>query len=430
MVRRIAALLIVLALASTAHAQSGGDDFEKAIAAGDFKGAAAKLRASVDLTKVDPALRWYVEKTLEYLDRGARPERPGSEIVVVRGGLGDRPIAASEGARGKSFLLPGGLTRTRLTGDERLRGIDSFFAKARRELGRDSKTRDLASVLGAHARGDEAHTVFVSTSTIPLEGFGPPYYIMKVAPERAIFNFEGQTNEHEVLLPFFVLPNEIVAVVNSYEEVLENADFKASKLAAVSQDGHDGLGTWRLIEANIRAGREPLTGLAGLSAPKIATGVTASADQIERFEEKVRRQGGRVERVPTTDPRLPWRTEGRTYLERGRPVVVLAEGAVQTVTLASELAHAIQLRSAVADEGATSVNRILTKPWTPKAQRMLERWELEASRVVREALAPDHPDRARFDARIADLERGPRTGIGIVERLVAERAGRVERKGR
>ena len=203
--------------------------------------------------------------------------------------------------------------------------------------------------------------------------------------------------------------------------MLDHPLYKASKLASVPQDGAFGIMPWSLIEANIRAGREPMTGLAGLSGPSSASGPGATEDEVSRLVEKVKRQGGRVERVPRDDPRLPSRVEGRTYLERGRPVVILAEGTVKTATVTSELLHAPQLRRAVAEQGSTSVNRILEKPWTAKAQCQIAAWELEASRAVTPP-ARDFPRGGAADATAATR--------GILERLVEERSRVPEREGR
>ncbi len=414
---------LLLGLGAPAPAQEELD-FKKLMEAGDYKGLGKKLKRYLDLQRADPELRRYLELNLEFLARGAKPKVPGSELILVRGAKNDQVFRMPPASGGEGLMLPNSIRHMRTSWDNRLPRIDRYFVEATTATGGNGENlRELTRIIEHHKGGglgtsaNSVKSVLISASTVPLPTFGPPFYILKVAPERAIFNHRGLSGEKEVLLPFWILPTEIVAKCNSVEEVRNHPLFKNSQLKDVefSRWGYGAGGNqnnWAIIEANIRAGRPPLEGVAGLNSyfPGAGTevGPRATAVEVERFAERIARNGGLVEFVPAGDPRLPAESQARTILGAdGRPKVLLREGApVSKFAMIDELTHVLQLRRMVEARGAAATNELLLRAarGEPAALDVVNRWEIRAKTLLRSMLAADDPARPALERSIRALE--------------------------
>ena len=164
-------------------------------------------------------------------------------------------------------MLPNRIRHLRSAWDKRLPYFDRYFEEATDLLGGSgADLRELDKIIEHHKGGglgtsaNSVKSVLISTSTRPLSNFGPPYYIIKTAPERCIFNYEGLSNEFEVLLPFWILPHEIVARCETLDEVLNHPLYQQSQLKELEFRGDDwsGPNNWTKLEQNVRAGRLPL----------------------------------------------------------------------------------------------------------------------------------------------------------------------------
>lgn len=462
-----ALLLLVLAgpLVGHASAQPADDkDFKELIAEGDYKALADKL-ATIDVSKFDPALQWYVKENIEYLRRGGTPRNKGSEIILVRGVRKDHLYTAEPSSGGAEFMLPNTIRYQRMSWDKRLGRIAKYFAEATKNKGGDPKAvYEMDKVLADHAVRSQ-RSVLISASTRPVSMFGPPFYIIKVAPERVIFNYMGLNGEREVLLPFWVLPHEVVAKVNTYQEVLDHPLYKESKLRELDMSSTGQWGgardVWKKIEENIRAGKKNI--LAGLpkkpapaapAAPAVLNskfdegrnvGPDATADEVSRFEEKVRRHGGEVERLPEGDERLPADVQGRTIVaENGRPLVLLPEGTVKKFALVDELTHVLQMEREIAESGVEGLSRLFddAAKGVGSAVDKLRAWEIRGKKMILGLLGADDPARKTVERSVSQLERPVadaavtdaarlsemRTGTGILAPTpLGERTGFAER---
>lgn len=275
-------------LAAPATAQDA--NFKELIEQGRYPELADKLEQHLELDRYDDRLRAYVQMNLDYLRRGARPKTPGSEIILVRGAKNDRlyqmPNAAGKKKKddapglfdepetypsgGPRLMLPNRIRYARRSWDARLPLIDRYFREATSLLGGDGDAlRELEKIIEHHKGGglgtsaNSTKSVLISASTRPLWAFGPPYYIIKIAPERCIFNYKGLSGEFEVLIPFWILPHEIVYRADSREEVenhplyRDGNPFKDLEFYDTSA-GYPYVNNWELIEDNIRHGRPAL----------------------------------------------------------------------------------------------------------------------------------------------------------------------------
>jgi hypothetical protein len=282
---RLAGLLLLAAFPlSTASAQV---DFKKQIERGRYVQLADKLEDNLELAKADPKLAAYLRANIDYLRRGAVPKVAGSEIVLVRGAKNDKlyqmPRANGQKRKddhpqlfaepqsypsgGPRLMLPNRIRFLHMKWDKRLTYFGRYFKEATTLLGGDGDTlHELDRIIEHHKGGglgtsaNSVKSVLISSSTRPLWSFGPPYYLIKIAPERCIFNHKGLSGEYEVLIPFWILPHEIVARCDSMQAVLDHPVYKASKLKDVPfyEGGFGGENNWAKIEANVRAGRLPL----------------------------------------------------------------------------------------------------------------------------------------------------------------------------
>ncbi|MGE0711448.1 MAG: hypothetical protein AB7N76_15790 [Planctomycetota bacterium] len=431
--RRAPALLLpLLLLALPAAAQPEDLDFKKLIERGDYPALAAKLRPFLDLEHADARLRAYLELNLQYLERGAKPAQPGSELILIRGAKNDKAFKMPASSGGDALMLPNSIRYMRTSWDKRLPRLEGYFREATDLMGGNgSQLQELEKIISHHKGGglgkgaNSVKSVLISASTQPLPTFGPPFYIIKVAPERAIFNWKGLQGEREVLLPFWVLPNEIVARCETMQEVLEHPLYKASKLKDVSpySSGY-GVGggsgnNWEIIEDNIRNGRAPLEGVAGLNSffPEGRdVGPRADADYLRRFVEKVERAGGRVEMVPPGDKRLPDGAQARTYLDPdGKPRVLLRQGeSAAKIGLLDELTHVHQLAQMVRSQGKEATSEVLMRAamGDPLAKDVVNRWEIRAKSLIRSLLPESDPAREVLSRSIESLEKelDPYTG--------------------
>lgn len=417
-------LLVLLALLLAPIASAQELDWKKLLEKGDYKGLAEKLRPYLELEKSDPKLRKYLEMNLEYLARGGASAQPGNEIILVRGIKNDVLFKMPPASGGSGLLVPNSIRYMRTSWDKRLPRLDGYFREATTLLGGNGdQLRELDKIISHHKGGglgkgsNSVKSVLISASTVPLSTFGPPFVILKVAPERAIFNYNGLSGEKEVLLPFWVLPKEIVAVCNSMEEVKNHPAFQESKLKNLefSSSGYGAGGAknnWQVIEENIRAGRPPLEGVAGLNSyfrEGLKVGPEAPPEYVTRFIEKVRANGGSVEYVAASDPRLPAGVQARTYLgPDGRPKVLLRRGETpRKFALLDELTHVLQLARMLRARGAAEVETLLLRAETgdPAARDAILRWELKGKTLLRSMLAANDPDRATLERSIAELER-------------------------
>ncbi|RMG09255.1 MAG: hypothetical protein D6731_20070 [Planctomycetota bacterium] len=390
-------LVLLAAAPRPVVAQEGAPaaSFKELVERGDYRALARKLRGVLDLERADPALRSALEGTLRTLARGAPRPRPGRGIVLVRGGKNDRAFRVPSSSGGDTLLIANAIRYGRGSWDQRLRAIPRSFERFTDAQGGDgARLHELERIIAHHKGGslgtgaNSTRSVLVSASTEPLRLFGPPYYILRVQPERVIFNYRGLPGEREVLLPFFVLPTEIVARVDSYEEARNHPLVRESVLRGVP------FARWRAIEENIRRGRDPLEGIAGLDSffpDGLEVGPLADEAQLERFSARVARYGGIVERVPAGDPRLPPGSQARTTLAGDRPKVLLPEGPVRAYALLDELTHVIQLRRIIDRQGANQARSLLadaTVRGDPVARTLLDRMELQAKRNLRIAARP------------------------------------------
>ncbi len=281
----LTSLLLLFLAAGVSSAQDL--DWKKLVERGEYAKLADKLEPYLDSSKADEKLRFYLDSTLGYLRRGAKAKISGSEIVLVRGAKNDRlyqmPQAGGrkrkdnhEGLFEEPHLYPSGGPRLfvpnrirymRRSWDDRLPAYQDYFTEATDLLGGNgSALQELEKIIEHHKGGglgtsaNSVKSVLISTSTRPLTLFGPPFYVIKIAPERCIFNWKGLSGEFEVLVPFFILPHEIVARCDTYEEVLNHPVYKASKLKDIPfrEGGWSGPNNWEKIEQNVRAGRTPL----------------------------------------------------------------------------------------------------------------------------------------------------------------------------
>jgi hypothetical protein len=426
--RRAAWSLALVALAVLpAGAQPIEDtlDFKKLMEKGEYAALGRKLRQHLDLQKSDPRLRRYLEMNLEFLERGAKAAQPGSELILVRGAKNDTSFRMPATSGGNALMLPNSIRYMRTSWDKRLPRITKYFQEATTLLGGDGKNvMELEKILEHHKGGglgtnaNSTKSVLISASTQPLQNFGPPYYILKVAPERAIFNWKGLSGEREVLLPFWVLPTEIVAKCNTYQEVIEHPLYKQSKLKDVSPQsygyGAGGNGNnWEIIEDNIRNGRLPLEGVAGLNSyfpgQGRQVGPRADADYLKRFIEKVERAGGRVERVSLGDKRLPTGAQARTYLDgAGRPRVLLRRGELpRKIGLLDELTHVHQLVQMIKAQGRRATEEILLRARMGDLQALdvVNRWEIRAKKLIRALVPANDPAKEALTRSIEALEK-------------------------
>jgi hypothetical protein len=422
----LAVALLSPAVAGVGVARAQDDlDFKKLMERGEYAKLAEKLRPYLNLERADPKLRRYLEMNLEYLARGARSAQPGNEIILFRGAKNDTVFKMPATSGGDALMLPNSIRHMRTSWDKRLPRIDAYFREATTLLGGNGEElRELDRIIEHHKGGglgkssNSVKSVLISTSTRPISHFGPPYYIMKVAPERAIFNHKGLSGEYEVLLPFWIMPNEIVAKCNTIEEVMRHPLYLESKFKGLnvnnsSYGGGGGQNTWAVIEDNIRNGRAPLEGVAGLNSYFRADGLNVGPDAAERdvarFLEKVARHGGTVEWVNAGDPRLPEGAQARTYLgPDGKPKVLLRRGApVKSFALVDELTAVLQLERMLKARGPAEVEALLLRAHSgdPAALDVVNRWEIRAKKLLRGMLAEGDPARAALDRSIADLEK-------------------------
>lgn len=425
--RLVHALLVSLVLAGASAARAQDDiDFKKLIERGDYQALAEKLRPYLNLERADPKLRRYLEMNLEFLARGARASNPAHELVLFRGAKNDQVYKMPASSGGNSLMLPNSIRHMRTSWDKRLPRIDAYFREATTLTGGNGDNlRELERIIEHHKGGglgtssNSVKSVLISTSTQPLSHFGPPYFILKVAPERAIFNTKGLSGEYEVLLPFWILPKEIVARCETWAELQNHPLYKESKLKGLSPHNYSyggaggGQNTWAIIEDNIRNGRPPLEGVAGMNSyfrgEGVEVGPNASERDVAKFIERVARHGGTVEFVGPNDPRLPPGVQGRTFVDaEGRPKVLLRRGQpVKSFALIDELAAVIQLERMIKARGAAETEALLMRALQgdPAARDVVNRWEVRAKRLIRSMLEPNDPARASLDRSIAELER-------------------------
>ncbi|MGE0711449.1 MAG: hypothetical protein AB7N76_15795 [Planctomycetota bacterium] len=138
------------------------------------------------------------------------------------------------------------------------------------------------------------------------------------------------------------------------------------------------------------------------------TGPAASADKLARFREKVLRQGGTVELVPSSDPRLRG-GQGRTLIDAEGKVKVLlpSDREVRSFALIDELTHVHQIEAMRRELGTEAVRELFrqAEAGDPAALARLVQWEIKAKQMVRLTLAADAPERALIDREIERLRR-------------------------
>jgi hypothetical protein len=265
---RRAPLVVAALLLAVGTAQAQDETFKDMIAQGDYPALADRLEANLDLDRADGPLRTYLDFTLDYLRRGAPAPAPGEAIVVIRGIKTDRPYPMPATSGGTTLFLPPGIRYSKAPYRKRLRQINRWFTTATDEMGGQGDTRhELEMIINKHAITSQG-SVLVSASTFPQLGWGPPFAIIRIPAERAIFNYTSPfTNEKEVLIPFFVLPTEVVAVVDTFEEVQNHPLVKGSPFQDLEMSYTSycpGLSdalvntVWQDIEENIREEEPPL----------------------------------------------------------------------------------------------------------------------------------------------------------------------------
>lgn len=425
MTRRLAFVPLLLALLAAAPAAAQDDlDFKKLMEQGRYKELGQKLEKYLEVGKADPKLKRYLEMNLEFLKRGAKPKVPGSEIILVRGAKNDQVYKMPAASGGESLMLPNSIRYQRKKWDARLPRLDGYFREATTTMGGDGDNlRELDKIIEHHKGGglgtsaNSTKSVLISASTRPLSLFGPPYYLLKVAPERAIFNHKGLSGEYEVLLPFWILPTEIVGKYDSLEELKNSEEYKQSKFKDLDMRSY-GYGSggnannWEIIEQNIRKGRPPLEGIAGLNSyfpGGTNPGPPATEEYLQRFVEKAGNHGATVERVAADDLRLPKGAQARTIIgSDGRPkVLVRSDQPTSKLALLDELTHVLQLERMIRARNSGEVQDILlrAREGDPVAKDVVNRWELRAKRLTRGMLAQNDPLRGELDKSIRMLEK-------------------------
>ncbi len=137
-------------------------------------------------------------------------------------------------------------------------------------------------------------------------------------------------------------------------------------------------------------------------------GPSARERELRRFEERVRRLNGRVEYVPSSDPRLRG-GQGRTLLATDGSTLVLlpSDREVRRYALLDELTHTHQLDRMRRELGVEKVRELFrnAQAGDPAALARLVEWEIKAKRMVRLTLPAEHPDRALLDREIERLHK-------------------------
>ncbi|MBL4847755.1 MAG: hypothetical protein JKY65_19750 [Planctomycetes bacterium] len=351
----------LLALATTASAQDL--DWKKLVEAGRYSEVGDKIEPYLAFDKSDAKLRSYLRMQIDYLKRGARAKVAGSEIILVRGAKNDRLFQMPNDlgrkrkdghskmwtdtypSGGPRLMLPNRIRHLRSKWDKRLPYYDKYFREATDLMGGDGETlRELDKIIAHHKGGglgtsaNSVKSVLISASTRPLYAFGPPYYIIKIAPERCIFNYNGLSGEYEVLIPFFILPHEIQARAESFDDVLNHPLYKQSQLKDVPFRGSDwsAPSNWAKMEANVRAGRTPLP----LDAPVNDGSITG---QVERTGSRVylKVDGKRLRVTPSATAR-----ELRPLARSGLDVRVMGEITGDTIKIDEVLSPEYKTMSA------------------------------------------------------------------------------------
>lgn len=335
--------ILLTLLAAAPQSQAQDPDFKKLIEAGEYEKLGEKLEPYLDLAKADPKLEAYLKANLDYLARGAKPRVAGSEIIVVRGAKNDsayqmpnvngtkrttghpREWTDSYPSGGPRLMLPNRIRHLHMGWDKRLDYIGRYFEEATDSMGGNgSSLHELQKIIEHHKGGgfgtsaNSTSSVLISTSTRPLHAFGPPYYIMKIAPERCIFNWMGLTNEYEVLIPFWILPSEIIARVDSVAEVEAHPAYQASKLVDIEVEewsSFPSVNNWALIEDNIRNGRPPLPINADAADANKLTGIVS----VEGSKVYVEESGKTYRIKPTSVARTLKKFKGREVRLDGEP---------------------------------------------------------------------------------------------------------------
>ncbi|RME75803.1 MAG: hypothetical protein D6785_14400, partial [Planctomycetota bacterium] len=369
------------------------------------------------LKKADASLRKYLLETIKILKYGD-PTPESEKITLIRGVKNDRIHGE---ANGRPFMLPNSINWGRGSWDKRLKKIDSFFRRAtemdgshgRVPPGADPKNYfDFESIIYHHAAStaNSKKSVLISSSATAKSLWGPPFYVLRVSPKRAIFNYKSPfSSEWEVLLPLFVLPNEVVKRYDSYNEVLEDPLVKESPYFKLTKKGNM-KEHWKKIEENIRNGRPPLEGISGLDSRYETYNVGPNAEKslIEKFKAKLKKYGAELEWVSSNDSRLSPNGQARTYVtEDGRIKVLLPKDlAVKKFALMDELTHVIQIHNMSKKFGREAVKALFDAALSgdKAANNLLMEWEIKAKKNILLTLDKNDPNRKYVEEAIKKLD--------------------------
>lgn len=406
-------------------------DFKKLIEAEDYYSLGRKMEDIVRergiMKKADADLKRYINDTVEILKHGD-PTPESAKVTLVRGVKNDKVWGESTG---RPFMLTNRVNHGRTAWDSRLGGgMERYFTEATARSwsngshGPDAnpkKVFDFESMIYDHASStnNSKMSMFISSSGTAKTIWGPPFYVLRVSPKRAIFNYKSPfPGEAEVLLPFFVLPNEVHRKYTSFNEAINDPYVKKSPYYKMATEGgsyYSGNGNitekWKKINDNIKNGREPLEGIEGLNSrfETYNVGPNAADPMIEKFKAKLTKYGAEIEWVKSNDSRLAKDGQARTYVTADGKVKVLLpkDKPVKKFALIDEFTHVLQINNMAKKYGKETVAEIFKAAATgdPMAKTLLLQWEIKAKENILLTLDKNDADRKLVKESLEKLKR-------------------------
>ncbi|RME74530.1 MAG: hypothetical protein D6785_15770 [Planctomycetota bacterium] len=396
-------------------------DVKKLIEAEDYYSLGRKMEELVKkrgmLEKVDAEMRRVIRENIEILKYGdLTPE--SKKITLVRGVKNDKVWGEKNG---RPFMLNNRVNHGRSGWDNRFEaGFERYLKEAHSRNG-DGSIIKLETLMYDHAASsnNSARSFLISSSGTAKSIWGPPFYVIRVNPKRALFNYKSPfPNEAEVLIPFFVLPNEIVRKYNSYNEAINDPYVKNSPYYKIATEGgsyyygsNNITEKWKTIYENIKNGRDPIEGIEGLNS-RFSTynvGPNAEKSMIEKFKAKLKKYGAELEWVSSNDPRLAKDGQARTYVTSDGKIKVLLpkDKPVKKFALIDEFTHVLQIHNMAKKYGKETVAEIFKAALggDPMAKDLLLQWEIKAKENILLTLDKKDPNRKLVEESIAELKK-------------------------